>query len=98
MPSDTRYVKVLLPTNEPPDLYVNPPPADRDNDPFEPPSTRDAVNVSPSASVSFARTPGSRTVSSTAVVAAYESFLATGAALVTSIVTMAAVASSPLGL
>jgi hypothetical protein len=69
-PSDTRYVNVRVPTNEPPDVNVNAPFADRLTLPLPPSLTMLAVNVSPSASSSFARTPGAGTMSLTPVVAA----------------------------
>lgn len=73
--------------NDPPDVNVKPPFDESDSDPLPLPSTSVAARVSPSASVSLARTPGAGTLSVTPVVALYESSTATGAALVTVIVT-----------
>jgi hypothetical protein len=90
IPSVTRYVNVCVPTNEPPDLNLKPPSAASDSEPFEPASTSTAWRVSPSASVSFARTPGGETERDTPVVAEYASAAPTGAAFVTLIVTVLA--------
>jgi hypothetical protein len=89
IPSEAWYVNVRVPVNEPPEVKVKLPFALRLSDPFPPPLTRLADRASPSASRSFARTPGAGTVSVTAVVATYESFTATGVAFVTVIVTVA---------
>jgi hypothetical protein len=75
--------------NEPPDVNVKLPLAFNDSEPLPLPSTSWAVRLSPSASVSLARTPGAATDRVTPVVAVYELFAATGAAFVTVIVTVA---------
>ena len=69
IPSDTRYVKVRSPVNEPPDVNVNPPFDERLTDPLPLSVTLVAVRASPSASWSFESTPGAPTVSVTPVVA-----------------------------
>ena len=61
IPSEARYVKVRVPVNDPPDLNVKLPFELRSSDPLPPPSTSVAVRLSPSASVSSARTPGAET-------------------------------------
>ena len=71
-PSQTRYVNVNVPTNDPPDLYVKLPSDSRSNEPLPPPSISSTDRASPSASVSFASTPGAATLFITPVVAVYE--------------------------
>jgi hypothetical protein len=78
-PSNARYVNVRVPVNEPPDVNVKLPFAFRSREPLPPPSTRTAVNASPSASESLARTPAAGTDNLTPVVALYASFAAVGA-------------------
>jgi len=84
-----------MPTNEPPDVNVNEPFGARLTDPLPLSLTLVAVNASPSASVSLARTPGAGTLSVTPVTAVYESSWATGAALVTVMVTVVVLVRRP---
>ena len=81
-------MKVRGPVNEPPDLNVNAPFDWSVREPLPPPSTSTAWRWSPSASVSFLRTPAAGTFRVTPVVAVYASSFATGAAFVTWIVTV----------
>ena len=95
MPSETLYVNVRVPVNEPPDVNVNPPFEEKASDPLPLLLPMLAVSASPSASESLDMTPGADTVSLTPVVALYESLNATGAAFVTVIVTKAVDDSRP---
>jgi hypothetical protein len=62
-------VNDVVPVNEPPDLKVKLPFGESDSEPLPLALTSDAVNASPSASVSLLMTPGAATVSCTPVVA-----------------------------
>jgi hypothetical protein len=69
MPSETLYVNVRVPVNDPPDVNVKEPFEESDSDPFPLLLPILAVSASPSASKSLDKTPGAATVSLTPVVA-----------------------------